>query len=414
MTMDDVRRALAGLLGGLVLLACPGRPGDGETDGTSSSDTDPSPSSATDTGDTPTTSGTPTTSDTPTTDAPVPPEGAMPHEGPWEVVVDALPFPIADIHMLTVGGREFNENFANRGVVEVLFDHPEETITVEARKYVFGDAVDREMQFARLSLWPFVLHGDPTHHPDPADDCSVDTWKDGCAILARYDGKSQPARLGMDLRVHLPTGWRGQLLVHTEDNIAETAWPRRGDVTIDGLCGNGEMYLEAGRARVRLCRDLSPAPTCPPESAAACATWPDGSGSEAWSPECPCGTALYGQMLVHAIQPWAADIVIDVPDDAWLNVRAHNLEAMKPHDCLPQIDACVPDHCVLDDDDPFAPAAVFNHPSPAAPGFGGFNVTAIDGGCALIPFVEPGALWTPDQDPDEELRGLVHVCTDCL
>ncbi|MCY1056782.1 hypothetical protein [Nannocystis sp. SCPEA4] len=402
MTLDDTRRALASLLGGLVLTACPGRPGGGETDGTSSSDTDQAP---------PTDAG---TSDTPTTGNTLPSDEVGPRETPWDVLVDAVPFPIADIHTLTVGHKEFDENFANRGIVEVLFDHPEETITIETRKYVFDDGIDLESKFGRLGLWAFVLSGNPARHPDPADDCRTGTWKDGCAILAYYDGKSQPLRMGMDFRVHLPTGWRGELFVTTEDNIAEDAWPRRGDVTIDGLCSSGDIDLEAGRAHVRLCRELSPTPTCPADRAAECATWPDGSGSEAWSPDCPCSPDLFGQLLIRAAQPWAANIVVDVPDDVWLNATAQNIEVNRPHDCKPQIDACTPDQCVQNDDDEYSPTAEFNYPGPAAPAGAGFNVTAVSGGCTLIPFAEPGTSWTPDQEPSEELRGLVHVCTDCL
>lgn len=400
-----MRRALASLLGGLVLTACPGRPGDGETDGTSASDSDQSPSSVTDT----------TTSDTPTTTGtPLPSDEVGPRETPWDVVVDALPFPIADIHTLTVGRKEFDENFANRGVVEVLFDHPEETITIEIRKYVFDDGIDLEDKFGRLGLWAFVLSGNPARNPDPADDCRTDTWKDGCAILAYYDGKSQPLRMGMDFRVHLPTGWRGQLFVTTEDNIAEQAWPRRGDVTIDGLCSSGDIDLEAGRAHVRLCRELSPTPACPADRAAECATWPDGSGSEAWSTDCPCSPDLFGQLLIRAGQPWAANIVVDVPDDVWLNATAQNIEVMRPHDCKPTISACANDSCVLDDDDEYSPTAELNYPSPAAPAGAGFNVTAVSGGCTKIPFVDPGDPWVPDQQPPEELRGMIQVCTDCL
>jgi len=400
------------LLGGFVLTACPGRPSGDDTDDTSLGDTEPPPSTDTTASTSePTTTG---TSDSPTTDTPPSSDDRQPHEGPWEVVVDALPFPLADIRTLTVGGKEFNENFANRGVVEVLFDHDEETITVETRKYTFGDTLDVENGFERLFLWAFVLTDNPTPHPDPADDCTLDTWKDGCAILAYYDGKAQPERLGMDLRVHLPRGYRGELLVATEDNITEQSWPRRGDVTLHDFCGTGEVALEAGRAKIRLCRDLSPAPTCPPENVQACASWPDGTGSEAWSPDCPCGPELFGQLLVRAPQPWAANLVVDVPGDAWLNATAQNIEVMRPHDCRPTISACADDNCMLNADDEFAPTAEFSHPSPAAPAGAGYNVLVVSGACTKIPFVDPGDPWTPDQTPPEELRGLVDVCTDCL
>ena len=408
-------RNLASVCVGGLLLACPGRPGGGDTDSATSGDpttsttTDPSTSNP----PTSTTTGGANTDATETTD-PVEPTTTGgetgPHEGPWEVVVDALPFPLADVHKLTVGRREFNENFANRGVVEVLFDHEEETITVEIRKYAVGDAIDVQ-DLDRLSLWAFAVPGNPVPHPEPATDCTQGAWKDDCSIYAYYDGKAQPIRTGMDFRVHLPTGYRGLLLVTTEDNIAEDAWPRRGDVTVHDLCSSGEIALEAGRANVRMCRDLSPAPECPPDDVQACAVFPDGTGSEAWSPDCPCDPALYGQLLVRSAQPFAANIVVDVPDDVWLNATLQNTEVAKPHDCKPKIADCGP-NCQLDDADEFAITAEFNHPSPAAISGAGFNFTGISGACTGVPFVEPGA--PSDQAPDEELRGFVKLCSGCL
>lgn len=406
-------RPFGALLGGLVLTACPERPSDGESASDSGSGSNSASESGSDSLTASGSSGDPSTGDTsedPTTGT-IPPDEAGPREGPWEVIVDALPFPIADIHRLNVGRKEFNENFANRGVVEVLFDHDEETITIETREYVFGDAAAAANAFDHLSLWAFVLEGDPTHNPDPADDCTKDVWKDNCAIYARYDGKSQPARTGMDLRVHLPRGWRGWMVVETEDNLAEESWPRRGDVRIVDLCSNAEVFLEAGHAAVRMCRELSPAPTCPPDQIADCEVFPDGTGSEAWSPECACGIDQFGLLSVHSPQPWAANIIVDVPDDTWLNAVLSNHTPTQPHDCQPQIDNCEAPACALDDADENSLQAVFNHPSPAAFSGAGFHVLASVGDCTLVPFAEPGA---PDQPPQEELRGFVRMCTDCL
>lgn len=387
------------LLGGLLLVACPDPPA-GETASGSGGSADSTDSA-----------GSVGSAGSESTDG-LPPDDNGPSEEPWEVVVDGVPFPVADVHVLTVGRKEFAGNFANRGVVEVLYDHEEETITVEARKYRFGPAGELDT-LSRLSLWAYVTTGDPTHHPDPADDCTVGAWRDNCAIYAYYDGKSQPIRIGMDLRVHLPFAWRGRLLVETEDNHAESTWPRRGDVVIDGLCGSGEVALEAGRAEVRLCRELVPAPTCPLDQIEACAGFPDGSASEAWSPACPCGNDQFGQLLVRALQPWAADITVDVPGDVWLSAALGNSAAVVP-ECEPSIVGCDGPACVLDDDDPLHIAAEFNYPSPAAPAGAGYHVSVTTGGCTVIPFVNPGEDWSPDQVPQEELRGRVQLCTGCL
>ncbi|WAS94233.1 hypothetical protein [Nannocystis punicea] len=414
MIRSDIVRIV---IGGLVLAACPGRPGEGGTDSTISGDPGSSSTTGpltTTTNELPTGTTDPSTTDTSeptTTTGVIPGDEVGPREGPWEVVVDAVPFPLADIHTLTVGRREYEENFANRGVVEVLFDHEAETITVELRKYVFGDAIDAQ-ELDRLSLWAYAAPGNPVPHPDPATDCTQGAWKDGCSIYAYYDGKSQPARMGMDFRVHLPTGYRGRLLVTTEDNITEESWPRRGDVTVVDLCSSGEIFLEAGRANIRMCRDLSPAPECPPEDVQACDDFPF-DGSEAWSADCPCDQSLFGQLLVRAAQPWAANIILDVPGDVWLNAALQNIELMKPHDCKPKMTDCGP-NCQLVDDDEYSITAEFNYPSAAAPSGAGFNFFAASGACTKVAFAAPGEPWTPGQTPSEELRGLVKLCTDCL
>lgn len=344
-----------------------------------------------------------------------------PQVGEWETEVDALPFPLsgdAKIATITIGRKEFDENFANRGTIEVLFDHPEETITVETRKYVFGDGVDKKNTFDKLSLWAFVASGNPTRpsSQDPAKDCTDNTWKDNCAIYTYYDGKSQPERSGMDFRVHLPTGYRGKLFVATEDNITEQSYPRRGNITIDNLCSTGDIAMEAGWAKIKMCRDLTPAPTCPAAGIADCENFgPNDDGTEAWSKDCQCGNGdFFGQLLIRAPQPWAANITVDVPSTVWLNATLKNTEVMRPHDCKPEI-ACTT-NCTLNAEDEYSPTAEFNYPSSAAPSGAGFNVTIESGGCTKIPFVDDPDNWKPETegDPEEELRGLLKVCTDCI
>ena len=60
-----------------------------------------------------------------TTDPPVVGE-VKPRESEWETVVNALPFPLTGdgkINQLTIGRKEFSENYANRGNIDVLYDH---------------------------------------------------------------------------------------------------------------------------------------------------------------------------------------------------------------------------------------------------------------------------------------------------
>lgn len=354
-------------------------------------------------------------------------ENLKPRESEWETVVNALPFPLSGdgkITTLTVGRKEYAENFANRGNIEILYDHADETITIDVRRYIFGDELDAMGDqagtpgaFQRLSLWAFVGSGNPSKpsDQDPADDCTQGTWKDGCSVYAYYDGKSQPTRSGMDFRVHLPTGYRGKLFVTTEDNTAEDTYPRRGNLTIDGLCSGGDIRLQAGWAKIKLCRDLEPTPTCPAADIMTCDGWPDGSGSEAWSKDCPCGGGdLFGQLSILASQPWASNIMIDVPTTAWLNTTLRNTSTMKPHDCKPVIE-CPMGVCKTDMDDEYTAHAEYNYPSASAPSGAGFNLSVESGGCTVIPYVDSPDAWPGfDKDPPSELRGNLKVCTDCL
>lgn len=357
-------------------------------------------------------------------ETPTPPGGDYsPQVDKWEVVIKDLPFPVsgdAPISLITIGGKESSENFANRGDIEVLYDHDQETITVEIRRYVFGDELDANGDgtqggvFERLSLWAYATSslGKPSEQ-DPADDCSDTTWKDNCNIRVYYDGKAQPVRSGADLRVHLPKGYRGEVFVQTEDNTEEASYPKRGNVTIDGLCGGGQIGLQSGRANIKMCRDLTPAPTCPADSVVTCEGWPDGDGAEAWSKDCPCSPDLYGQLLIESPQPFAGNITVDIPAGVWLNTTVENKSKTKPNDCKPSI-ACTEPACKLDPVDDYRVSAEFNYPSPAAAAGAGFNLTINSGDCTKIPFLDNPADWSADGEPPEELRGLIKVCTDCI
>lgn len=412
-------RASLGLVASALVVACgPGKGGASATEGTDSTTT----SGGTTVGTSPTTGGDDSVE--------------MPRHSEWETVVEGLPFPLtgeAAIRTLMIGRQEFNENFANRGNIEVLFDHPEETITIEIRKYIFGDVVyafgDPDAgipgTFERLSLWAFVSDGNPGKPEDqpPASDCAVETWKDGCAIYAYYDGKSQPARSGMDFRVHLPAGYRGKLYVETEDNAwLEASYPRRGNITIDGLCGSAEVELEAGWAEIQLCDELTPSPTCSADEIAACEDYvdPETMAPAPWSKDCgPCGDTLFGRLLVTAPQPWAANITIDIPKHTWISSTVQNNAADKPHLCKPTIAACSeggPIPCTLDAEDDYTEFAEFNYPGPSAPSGAGYSINARSGGCTEIPFVDDPAQWKPEEEgvPASELRGFVRLCTGCL
>ncbi len=353
--------------------------------------------------------------------------GARPQETEWKQVVN-LPFPLSgdgEIKSISIGRNEFQENFANRGDVEVYLDLDTETITVEIRYYDFSDDITAqgddtvEGTFERMSLWAFTGSGNPAKPSQmpPESDCTKDTWKSGCNVLVYYDGLSQPARSGADIRVHLPKAYRGTLNVTTQDNDAESTFPRLGNITVDGICGSGNINLAQGEAKVKLCRELTPAPTCSAEQIKGCEEFVDEMGNDAaWSNLCPCPAEQFGQLRIEATKPWAGNITVDIPTTTWLNANLANEETDKPHKCLPKLEACTAPVCELKDDG-YAVSGEFNYPSQAAASGAGFNLTVKSAGCNPVEYFPDAKKWNEDEtmsEPTIEEHGHIKVCTGCL
>ena len=354
----------------------------------------------------------------------------LPWETKWTTVVDQLPFPLdgdGKISTISVGRRESDGNYANRGNVEVLFDLDQPVITIEMKIYDFSDDVtfngDASMDppvegtKERMSLWAYVggTPGTPDSK-DPADDCTKDTWKSGCAVGVYYDGKAQPVRAGADLRVHLPKAYRGRLNVETEDNTIEASYPRLGNITIDGLCGSSDVTLSAGTANIKMCRDLQVGPTCSAAQIENCETFKDDMGEDAaWSAACMCPPDLYGQVKVTSRKPYSANITVDIPTTTWLNVTASNESPDKPNDCKPVLESCVGDGvCTPVQNNEYSVSGEFNYPSEAAARGAGFNLTVTSAECGPVKFFESPDDWSAEAEPEEAAHGFIKVCTDCL
>lgn len=357
-------------------------------------------------------------------------EGAHPQETKWKTVVDNLPFPLSgdgQIYSISVGRLDYNHNFANRGDVEVFLDQDAEVITVEMRYYDFSDDVtalgDEAVvgTFDRMSLWAFVNSGNPAK-PDsmpPEDNCTVDTWKSGCAIYVYYDGQTQPARAGADIRVHLPKAYRGELNITTEDNTAESTFPRVGNITVDGICGSGTINLAQGNANIKMCRELTPAPLCTAEQIKGCEDFvdPDTMMPAAWSNLCPCPAENFGQLKIEALKPYAGNITVDIPTTTWLNANLANEETDKPHECKPELPACAGKICSPVSLDDYTISGEFNYPSKAAASGAGFNLTVKSAGCSPVTYFKSADDWSEveaDSKPTTEVRGHINVCSGCI
>ena len=355
---------------------------------------------------------------------------ARPQEGEWEKVVTDLPFPLdgdGKINTITIGRKEFDGNYANRGNVEVYFDLDKPVIQIEMRIYDFADDLNFngddqgaiEGTRNAIALWAYKTSSNPMkpEKMDAEDDCTMDTWKDGCSVYVYYNGQTQPLRAGADLRVHLPKAYRGKLNVETEDNLNEAAYPRLGNVTIDGWCSSGEVRMSSGTAKVKLCRDLQVAPTCAAADIKTCDTFKDEMGKDAaWSKECPCAPDIYGQIKVYSLKPWAADITVDMPNKVWTNVNLSNDEPGKPNNCKPELPNCTGSICTPMASSEYSVSGEFNYPSPAAASGAGFNLTVLSAGCGPVHYYDSPDDWLPDDmsTPKEDEHGHVKVCTGCL
>ncbi len=336
------------------------------------------------------------------------PFAVYPFEDEWREVVNTS-FPLDTVKTITIGRREFSDNFASRGDIEVLFDQDTETIIVEMRKYAMqGDQAEAEEAFSKLSLWAYSSSGNPDQpsQMDEADNC-VEGWQDGCKIYVYYDGLSQPVRSGADFRVHLPRGYRNLLNVETEDNTSEDAYKQRGDITIKDLCGSATLRMENGVAKVRMCPELEEGPTCSADQIANC---------EAMNWDANCGCTDFGQLKITSLDPYAGNITVDFPAGLWANVSMENTVAGS--ECLASFDNCNDGSCVLDQsaENLAKGKAEYNYPGePATPGVGyAFNLEA--NGCETVFYVdEPDDYVLGEMEsPKSEQRGNLSVCTGCL
>ncbi len=353
-----------------------------------------------------------------------------PFRADWELVVDAE-FPLTGddaVRSLSLGHLEHEGNWGNRGDIEVLFDLPEERVTIELRRYAHAECeADAELLFENMYLWAattetptlFKELGDESclplvedrgkTLPDDATDGQL-RWRDDCRVYYYYDGQSSPRRAGADLRVHLPAAYRGRLDAVTEDNDVEDDYPLRGDIDLYGLCGSAALRLSSGQARVKLCDDLSPAPTCTTKQIEACA-------AAGWDPACGCEE--FGTLDVRANPATGPDITIDLPDALFARVSVDNEQegavAGEPTSCDVRVENCA-EGCELtqDPETPWTAQVVYNDPGPPATEEAGYRVTALAERCQLVTELEGPDEWIDGAPPEPTRRGFARLCTGCL
>lgn len=352
-----------------------------------------------------------------------------------------------NIGSVQIGGRltgGTNRNFANRGDVIVLFDGPEDTITIELRKFTaaINDTVAQE-DYDALSLWAFNANQSSPLPPDDMDPmalCNGEAgWLNNCAIRLYYDGLSQLARAGADIRVTLPPSYRGTVSVITEDNDDDPDYFNRGNVCIEGLRGTADVALQSGQAFVKLASDIKAAPKCSDDFIARCESWPcapgEGScmfgdemadeGSLAWANECPCVAQVgeFGRVKIDSHDAAAADAFIDVPQTLWASITGKNeatgQDSTDPEKhCIAQVD--VPGYERLEgggNDFPWETRGQINYPGMPAVAGAGYSIQAFSANCAPVPFTEDPDDYVGVSEgsmQDSKVRGNTSVCSGCL
>lgn len=237
----------------------------------------------------------------------------------WERVVDEVPFP-EGVQRIYVGGTLWQDNFVNRGQVEVLYDAPPGTISVELRRFAAATSqADAQNEFDATNLWAYSV--DPPERPNASieTESCVEVWRDDCHVRVWFDGMVQPLRVGADIRLIVPPGWEGHLEILTEETEPlEDEAMRRSDVTLDGLAGTADVDLGSGAVTARLDPDIEVAPGCSAEENETC----EAAG---WTPDCGC--VDFGRLQIRANGELGAEVVVDAPAGLWIDACFENAAA---------------------------------------------------------------------------------------
>lgn len=361
----------------------------------------------------------------------------------WEVVFDG---PLAaelggdnaplNVATMIVGGTVVEDNFMNRGDIEVYYTLPPidpangiGMMRVEMQRFTGAcDQADAQENFASIQPWIYASSSvSPPGELDPAEECTATTsFYSGCRIRVYYNGLTQPARDGANIRVFLPQNYRGTINATTEDNLwPEGTYFKRSNVIMKDLFGEANVQLESGTVQVKLAENILPAPFCDPrpeenqEFNADCENFvnPDTMEPAPWDKDCGCADKL-GVLNVDTIEPESANITVDAPADFWTTINASNQQPGQTvgDSCLAEVmcddfTSCEKDSARCTDSEPWACAAITNKPSGALDNTG-YSLSLTSTNCADVPFhASPNDAGT---DPQTEQRGNVTVCSGCL
>jgi hypothetical protein len=318
---------------------------------------------------------------------------------------EELVLPAEGLRRLVIGGQPSQDNFANRGDIELRYVEDSADIRVELQRFTMaGDVNEAHDAFARMSLWAYARAT-----PEPPNEAIADSacelgGADFCHLRTYYDGLIQPLRDGANIRVSLPRGWPGALELETEDNLHEGGYPDRGDILVDGLAGALHAILDSGRARVRLDPFYDDYPGCPNNDACV---------EQGLAPGCGCSD--FGNVRIEARSGQAAQILVDAPPSLYYTVLLQNEDPILELGCSVTIDCEAFESCELDPnhvDNPAIEWASLNDPGEPALPDSGIRIDLRSGACAMIEHAEAPVDYF--EGAASQVRGSVELCSGCL
>lgn len=340
---------------------------------------------------------------------------SVPVEACWETIADAE-FDPSLMSSIRVGGPLDDDNFANRGDIELHYVLETNRIVVQMKAFTFATSEETALaDFAKLIPWLYTASSvAPPFDLSLDDACVIDgQWQDSCSVRVWYDGLAQKLRSGTDIRVFVPKGWEGEAQLVTEDNVQELEdYPARGTIRVIDVPGTADLILDGGVVELRLDRDTEPVPACSAQENLACAEvgWDQ-------SDESCLGCVDFGRTHVGSRGGTAADIVVDAPADLWIVATLENQEQGLTTQSDPTcfVDLACEDFggCEWVDNDPLKPwdrRAFLNQPDNALQGLG-YNIQLSSSGCFSTAFAE-----SPEDfgDPQMAPRGHIELCSGCL
>jgi hypothetical protein len=339
----------------------------------------------------------------------------VPVEGCWRTVADAS-FDVSTVSTIRIGGPMDDDNYANRGDVELHYTMQEDRVIVQIKPFTSANSpAGANEDFERLVPWLYARENLAPPGQIPAEDsCIIDgVWQDACNVRVWYDGLAQKIRSGAHIRVFVPHDWRGASELATEDNLTELEdYPARGHVRVIDAPGSADITMEGGVALVRLADATRPVPKCSDAQNDAC----DAVGWDTEHADCLACTE-FGRVHVSSRGGSATDIVVDAPGALWMNATLQNNQpdlgpATNPG-CFASIDCEDFGGCEWIEKDPNTPwkrRAALNQPENALEGLG-YNIRLESAGCRMTTDVD-GPM--DNGSPTEEVRGSLHLCSGCL